>query len=135
MFPGKYSWAGNISSGDCSINIFHAEREFDHGELIEFFLTFFNKNLILVKYFSFTFFLCNIIRYTHIYFKNLMLRNILTVCFILNTCRKMAVQCHGYKLQIKRCFRNRNQDKKLIILLYYPFAYFLNSKYCNNNKS
>ncbi|XP_023346818.1 uncharacterized protein LOC111715689 [Eurytemora carolleeae] len=31
MFPGKYSWAGNLTDGDCSINIYHVEREFDHG--------------------------------------------------------------------------------------------------------
>ena len=32
MFPGKYSWSGEVEEGDCSINIFHAEKEFDHGK-------------------------------------------------------------------------------------------------------
>ena len=34
MYPGKYAWAGRLEDGDCSINILHAEREFDHGIFI-----------------------------------------------------------------------------------------------------
>ena len=31
LFPGKYDWAGDLSSGDCSLLISDAELEFDDG--------------------------------------------------------------------------------------------------------
>ena len=37
MFPGKYAWSGEVEAGDCSINILHAEREFDHGKKVVIF--------------------------------------------------------------------------------------------------
>ena len=32
IFPGKYDWAGDVSSGDCSLLISDAELEFDDGD-------------------------------------------------------------------------------------------------------
>ena len=31
MFEGKYEWAGNVLSGDCSIHVTDASKEYDNG--------------------------------------------------------------------------------------------------------